>query len=334
MNKADFIRYSRLQNIFRPFFSGIGYILVFHRVCNEDNSLFNKDLSVSPEYLESVIKYFISKKIDIITLDECYNRITSRSKTNRFVVFTFDDGYKDNLEQALPVFEKYQVPFALFLTTGFPDNKAVFYINLLEELILKNDGISFESSGKPHFYRAMTNVEKKDAFREIKMFLKISDGKTRDSRLRSVFGNAYEGLFSNTAELMLSWDQILNLSKHNLVTIGSHTRGHFPLSRLTEDEVADEINGSSRELEERTGKPVKYLAYPYGGQAEAGEREIRIAEKCGMKMAFTACNGNIFRRHANNLFSLPRIGLNKNWSVSHIDLYINGLTPLIYRHIK
>ena len=78
------------------------------------------------------IEYFISRKIDILSLDDCHARIISGKKEKSFAAFTFDDGYVDNLTLALPVFEHYGVPFTIFLTTGFPDHQIVLWWYLLE----------------------------------------------------------------------------------------------------------------------------------------------------------------------------------------------------------
>lgn len=41
------------------------------------------------------------------------------------MVFTMDDGYKDNYTNALPIFKKYNVPYTIFVTTNFPDRQAI-----------------------------------------------------------------------------------------------------------------------------------------------------------------------------------------------------------------
>src|SRR5690554_1251210 len=105
MNKTQFIKKTGIQKLFKPFYGGVGHALMFHRVYNDDERLITKGLQVSQEYIEKIINYFIDKKIDIVSLDEMYERITSNKKTKRFVTFTFDDGYVDNLTQALPIFE-------------------------------------------------------------------------------------------------------------------------------------------------------------------------------------------------------------------------------------
>lgn len=329
MNKVDLIKFSGLQKVFKPFFSGIGHVLVFHRVCNDDGSVFHRNLRVSPEYLEKVLRYFISNGIDIVSLDECYERITSRGRGKRFVTFTFDDGFIDNLTHALPVFEKYQVPLALFLTTGYPEHTIIFWGYLLEEFVLNHHEIRFSEGGEDFFFPALTMDEKKNAFYGIRKYLRESKPVNLFSSFKALTGKDSSELFEYSKTLMMSWEQVAEISRHPLVTIGAHTVTHNALSTLTREEVKKEIRESAELIERKTGKPVSYLAYPFGGDREAGMREFRLAEECNIKMAFTAKNGNVFRHHADRLTALPRIGLNENWSMSYIDMYVNGLIPFL-----
>lgn len=329
MNKVELVRSSKLYKVFKPFYSGCGHVIVFHRVCNSESPILTNNIQVTPEYLENVLKYFISSKIDIVTLDECYNRITSRKNVKRFVAFTFDDGYSDNMTHALPVFEKYNAPLAIFVATGYPEYKILFWGDLLEIFVLNSSKINFNDDSVSYSYDTLTVDGKRDSFNKIRDYIKKSGHENLQSRLKNVFGESYNDLIALNKSLTLTWEQLKELSNHTLVTIGSHTVNHLVLSKLTDVEVKQEILESVILIERKIGKPVFYLAYPYGGDREVSTREYNIAQKCNVKMAFTAKNGNVFKRHARYLTSIPRIGLNENWSIPSIDLYINGLTPFL-----
>lgn len=327
MNKVDLLYISKISKLFKPFYSGIGHILLFHRVCNENEYNVTRGLQVTQHYLASVIEYFISRKIDIISLDECYNRLVSKARMKRFVVFTFDDGYADNLTHALPVFEKYNAPFAVFIATGYPDYSVILWWYLLDDLVMKNDKIEFEYCNDHYSFSTSTLSEKTDAFWKIRKFILNSNQNDYLPRLSSIFKEEQGDLLALTRKLSLSWDQVKELSKHPLVTIGAHTINHLALSELDENEAIEEISGSMSLIQEKISKPVSYLAYPIGTTAEASLREFDLSKKCNVKMSFTAERGNIFKYHLKHLHSLPRIGINERMRISHIDLYINGLIP-------
>lgn len=329
MNKYDILRSLRLHKIFKPFYSGIGHVLMFHRVCDDNKYIFNKYLHVTKDSLEDVLQYFISRNIDIVALDECYNRLNAKGRVKRFVSFTFDDGYVDNLINALPVFEKYNVPFTLFLATGFPDHQIVLWWYLLENMVLSNDKIQFNDGDKNYSYNTITKDEKNDAFWAIRRYILESNEEYLLSRLKNIFKKNEDVLFSLTKELALSWEQVIELSNHPLVDIGAHTISHLALSKLAEDRVIEEINKSVEIIEGRTKKTVLHLAYPIGSASAASIREFNITEKCNVKMAFTGVDGNIFKHHVNHLYSLPRIGVDETRGITFIDLYVNGFTPFL-----
>ena len=91
----------------------------------------NEHMKVTPDFLDSLI-IKLKEKYDIIPLTEVPSRLKQKNK-RKFIVFTMDDGYKDNLTKALPVFKKHNAPYTIFVTTDFPDKKAVLWWYELED---------------------------------------------------------------------------------------------------------------------------------------------------------------------------------------------------------
>jgi peptidoglycan/xylan/chitin deacetylase (PgdA/CDA1 family) len=334
MNKWDLIYKSRAYRLFTPFYSGIGHVLNFHRVGPVDDWVFNRDLTVSPESLETTLNYFRSRKIDVVSLDEVHARVTARKRPGRFVAFTFDDGYADNLTEALPVFEKFDAPFTVFLSTGFPDHTIVLWWYLLEDLVMKKDGVSYEDGGHTYKYRTSTVEEKKEAFWKIRSHIMQSKREELMPLLRNIFRMDDKGLLDPTRQMSLSWQQVVELDGHPLATIGAHTVNHYALSKIPEEEVKSEILGSMDRIRSKTGTTVEHLAYPFGISTAAGPREFRIAGECGLKTAYTTESSNILKRHAKNLHALPRIEMTDGWDDQFLDLYVYGFTPFFHKLIR
>jgi peptidoglycan/xylan/chitin deacetylase (PgdA/CDA1 family) len=110
-------------------------------------------------------------------------------------------------------------------------------------------------------------------------------------------------------DLMLSWDQIRQLGADARVTIGSHTRRHYALAKLTLAEARAEIEEGVRRLERETGLVCRHFAYPYGDEASAGPREFDLARELGLKTAVTMRSGLIHAQHRRALTALPSISL-------------------------
>lgn len=307
---------------------------MFHRVGDNREFMFNSDLMVGTGFLEEALKYFISRDIDIVSLDECYNRIISRKRTRRFVAITFDDGYSDNLTHALPVMEKYNTPFTVFLITAFPDHRMILWWYLLEELVMNNPEIEFRDNGRSFSYATSTEAEKRAAFWEIRRYIMNSDQEQLIPVFRNIFNVTEEKLYEPVRKMALSWEQVKEMASHPLVTLGAHTVNHFVLSQLSEEEVLAEISNSMKIIEERTGKPVSHFAYPYGISSAAGPREFELAARCNLKTAFTTESSNIFRHHSKKLSALPRIEITEGWDDLYFDLYVDGFTPFVHKIIR
>ncbi len=113
---------SQAYHLLRPWYGGLGTILTFHRVVEPEKGSplrENRDLEVSPIWLEQIVSYLLTSGYEIVSLDELSRRLMQNGNQKRFVCFSFDDGYRDNLTLAYPIFKKHNVPFALYVTTSF-----------------------------------------------------------------------------------------------------------------------------------------------------------------------------------------------------------------------
>ena len=103
----------------------------------------------------------------------------------------------------------------------------------------------------------------------------------------------------------ISENQLKDLSKDPLCTIGAHTMTH-PMLRKSKNSY-DEMNQSKEYLESLIGKEVKYLAYPYGKYSSISFRVRQQAKQIGFKCAFGTIEAPITNLSANSMFYLPRM---------------------------
>ena len=89
-------------------------ILMYHRVRNVTHY---DQLSVSIHNFEKQVRY-LSENYRVISLDDAVKEMANGVRSNA-VVITFDDGYLDNIDNALPILQQYNIPATIFLTTGF-----------------------------------------------------------------------------------------------------------------------------------------------------------------------------------------------------------------------
>jgi peptidoglycan/xylan/chitin deacetylase (PgdA/CDA1 family) len=303
-------------------FSRIGSIFMLHRTApySADNLVYNENMKISAEELGHVIEEYQREGKVFLSLDDAVEIIRSGTKPNKnFVVLTLDDGYKDNLVFGYPVFKKYQVPFCIYVTNSFPNGTSDLWWYGLENVIMSNSALSLPG-GRTLENRSMK--QKKKNFLYLRGII-IKSHFNDPHIFLSQLGKFSFDLQSERAKKCLTWNEIKELSADPLVTIGSHTVNHRPLSKLSEKEAEHEIVSSKKELEERLNRPVKHFAFPFGSQNEAGPREYKMAKAAGFASIVTTLHGYI---HAgDDQYCLDRIYLTplKRSSLFRKELFWN-----------
>jgi peptidoglycan/xylan/chitin deacetylase (PgdA/CDA1 family) len=326
--------HSRVYELARPFYSGLGQVLMFHRVVPESGKLRihnHKSLEVSPQYLENLIHQFKKLDYDFISLDEMMALKDKPKREKKFVIFTFDDGYVDNYAFAYPIFKKHQIPFTIYVATNMPDGKAILWWYLLEDLVVNNPRIELLFDNERFDFVTNTVAEKEIAFNEIRNRMAMADAATLRKLLNSLFAERWDQVEAKAVELALSWDQIRELSKDPLVTIGSHTVNHLPLNSLVREDSEFEIKKSKEIIELQIRKEVKHFCYPIGS---FGEKEIDILRNTRYASATTIKMANIFQQNLDQPFALPRIMINSLTNDQILKLQITGLLPALRNKFK
>lgn len=332
----NFLLHSKAYKIFEPFYSGLGSILLFHRVIPEADRITRlvKKMSVTPEYLESCIIYCLQHDYQILSLDEMYDFLKSGRNNKKFVCFTFDDGYIDIYRYAFPLFKKYNLPFAAYITTGFLDEEAIMWWEMLEDLILTKDCLKCAKINNGNSLSCSTWDEKNHLLEVLsKMFTSYKQDELKDI-LQCLVGLDEFALYKKQKELVASWEQIIEMSNDYNVTIGSHTANHLALKYLNQKEIDNELVKSKEILESKIKRKVEHFSFPFGSKSETGKKEIAILKKHGFKTATITMSGNIFPEHSGCLGLLPRISPQPTIEgfardVQYLPFWLSGAVPAV-----
>lgn len=286
----------------------IGVVYMLHHITkkNPKGIPTNEDLKISPHFLESLIIKYKKQGFIFISLDELNEIIRfNKNPKHPFIVFTIDDGYLDNYTEALPIFERNNVPFSIFVATDFIDQKAILWWDILEDLILKNDSICIGEKT----YQCKSFQKKWDIYRIVRDIILSFNQKDLCEALKQSFSHYDIDWYEPIRRQAMSWEQIRILSQHPLCTIGGHTVSHTVLNQLNEEDFHHEIADCIMKLQTMTEKSIQHFAYPYGSTNEIGEREYNLISKFGFKTVFLAYGGCITEKNKSNLTHLPRIYL-------------------------
>ena len=110
----------KIHNIMHPV---LGRILMLHRVVEQRSVGENRALEITPEFLKQTINDYRRKGYRFVSIDEACDIIKRGRTKHPFVCLSFDDGYQDNYDIAYPILKQMEVPFAVYITTGFIDNR-------------------------------------------------------------------------------------------------------------------------------------------------------------------------------------------------------------------
>ena len=291
-----------------------------HKVLNKNNPL--SGLEVHQNIFEEQIK-FLKKNFTIIPIEELEHHIKSKNKSFAISV-TFDDGYLDNLDLALPVLENYNVPATIFITTRFLERSDFMWWYYLWDN-LNTQKYIFINSKKKYLDNQKDIVNWFGIISKEVINLNYHNQK---NYLDEIFGTELDFDFK---DLLINIDQLLDLSKNPLIEIGSHTQTHAKLTCLSDEDIRNELRESKVEIEKIINKKVKFLAYPYGSKNEVNDKIINFAKDAGYKMAFSTKRPF---EQADPLFDIPRYNIDNNIEQKRLISKINGFEDFLINFKK
>lgn len=306
--------FSGTHHLLRPLVGGVGAILTLHHVRPPRVDAFqpNRLLEVTPVFFEGLLRRLKRARVDVISLDEMHRRFVAGEFKRRFVCITFDDGYKDLTRWAYPLLKKYEMPFALYIPTSFPDRLGELWWVALEAVVAQNSRIGLVINGRQQFFECGSVKEKRALYDALYGYLRSmkTEAEVRKS-IRDLCATYRVDMAAFCRDLCMDWQEIVDLASDPLCTIGAHTVTHPMLKKVPNDAtVRAEMEMSRAVLEAALGKRPEHLAYPVGDPTSAGPREFRIAHELGFKTAVTTRPGVLFKAHAEHLTALPRISVN------------------------
>jgi peptidoglycan/xylan/chitin deacetylase (PgdA/CDA1 family) len=321
-------RASGAHRVAAPFTRGLGAILMFHRVRPDPGASFapNAGLEITPGFLDGLLAHLRAKGYDILSLEAALDRLCAHAPPSRpFVVLTFDDGYRDLVDCALPILERHRAPFTAYVTAGFADRSARLWWLELEEALRRLDRIDSVVDGRRIRRDCAAAREKSESFRDI--YWSLRDG--GEAQLLDVVAqlSARAGVDARalTAQACLDWSALRDLAGHELATIGAHSLTHPRLAKLSADDARREMAGSRDRIAKELGVWPRHFCYPVGDPSSAGRREFALAAELGFVSAVTTRPGVIFPEHRGHLHALPRLSVNgKHQSLAAIDILLSG----------
>jgi len=281
-------------------------ILMYHRVV-PDKALdpFDTGMCVTREHFAAQLAY-LARIAEIVPLGETIAGLAAGTMTprRRMVSITFDDGYRDNLTEALPVLQRQRLPFTVFVTTGGLEANEPFWWDRIGAAIARTDRreLAVELPGQGELRLPLGTLHRASAVQKLGDALWAHPDLGRGDLVAEIERRlGVDGRRLSPARL--GPDEVVQLCQAG-VEIGAHTVSHRNLSRLSAEEVASEMRTSRAYLERLCDRPVPGFAYPAG---YSSPEVLRVARETGFSYAVgTRSDINL---HPPALFELARIGM-------------------------
>jgi peptidoglycan/xylan/chitin deacetylase (PgdA/CDA1 family) len=300
---------------------GRALALTYHRVLPEQalaNSFSTDAIVVTPATFRRHMQV-LRKSFNPLTAEQFAAALASGQWPERACIVTFDDGWLDNLEHALPILEECSVPAVLFIATDYIGSDRCFWQETLARYLAAaatvpdRSGELFAELGIPNVPK-LPPAEARVAIRAMIDTLKSKPQEQLDALLARVHGLLQQWQVSpsqNHPDRFLSWSQVKQLSASGLVTIASHCCSHTPLTKLSADQVRNELQRSREVIREQTGIDTRDMAYPNGDHDANIATAVRDS---GYRTAFTTIRGHV--APAANAFTLRRINIHEHGTAS------------------
>jgi peptidoglycan/xylan/chitin deacetylase (PgdA/CDA1 family) len=323
-----FFRASGAHRLAEPYTRGLGAILMFHNVGHLESRDFapNQGLEISADFLDELLAHLRRRGFRIVSLDDALAELQKgETDSAPFVALTFDDGYRDLAERALPVLERHSAPFVAYVTSGFAEGSARLWWVEIEEAFRRLDRIDVIAGGCRLNAPCATAADKNAAFSELYWLLRAGD---EDELLRVALALCAEARIHPcklTADMCLDWKGLEPLAKHELATIGAHSVTHARLAKLDADAAIKEMKESRAAIARELGVEARHFCYPVGDATSAGRREFDLSRGLGFASAVTTRAGMLFPEHAEHLHALPRLSVNgRHQSLQEFDILLSG----------
>lgn len=265
-------------------------------------------LSLAPERFRAQL-VFLHAHCRVVPLSALVERLARTDDQTLAVALTFDDGYRDNHDIAVPLLREYGMTASFYIATQPLGSQRGLWISELWRLTprLPEGALDLPESAPRRVPQARDSAARTAWRRAITSWLAARSLRDREAALDQLAARAGIPRGDGLAETFVTADQLRSMHRQGM-TIGAHTRSHPHLDLADAALHAEELQGSKRDLEEILGEPVTEFAYPNpGGSGKAGPIARSSVEAAGFKLAVTSQAAPL--GPGTDRLLLPRIGV-------------------------
>lgn len=263
-------------------------ILILHRVLPAIDPLFPDE--VHADRFDRLCAW-VADGFNVLPLDQAVARLRSGNLPARALAISFDDGYADNHDIAMPILQRHGLPATVFIATGFMAGGRMWNDTIIESLrrsplpVIDLQGTLAAPLG---CLPLATLAQRRVAIEQTIKALKYLPLDEREAWVQAVAERSSATL---PDDLMMGPAQIRAMHQAGM-QIGAHTVSHPILARLSRQAALQEIAGSKQALEALLGAPVGLFAYPNGQPGtDYTDEHVQLVRELGFEAAVTTRKG-------------------------------------------
>ena len=268
-----------------------------------------------------------------VSLTQILNHVQhGKTLPDKAVFVSFDDGFANNLTYAAPILQKYQIPAAIFLTTGLlGTQQTVWALELLERIhdweppkFVLPKGVSLDGSSEIELPPTGSKERFDTAYSIFAQCRSLSEAKRKDylQCLDKMQHWHPQEQWQKDLYRMLDWDEVEELY-HQGIEFGIHTVSHCSLAQIDINEAVKEMEMAKAALRKRLKFEPFSIAYPFGDSDSYSEVIVKESAASGFRLGFTLS----MRRNPEvlNPLLIDRICITGDLTLPSFQALISGL---------
>ncbi|WP_300333337.1 polysaccharide deacetylase family protein [Accumulibacter sp.] len=273
-------------------------IFIFHQVLREPDPL--RPYEPDAEQFDWMVQH-IARNFSVLPLADAAARLAAGSLPPAAACITFDDGYRNNAELALPILRRHGAVATFFVASGFLGQGRMWNDDLIEAVRQLGSADADWRAYGLGVHRLTTPADRLQCLADVLPRLKYFPHAERASVAREV---ARAAGVAEESSMMMEAEHLAQLIASGM-EIGAHTHSHPILGQIGPEEARAEVARGRSELERMTGHPIRLFAYPNGDtRRDLGQRDVDLVRDLGFACAVITDPG--FAVAATNPYLLPR----------------------------
>lgn len=237
----------------------------------------------------------LAREFHPMSLDELAILLRGKEKIpERCVVVTFDDGYRDNFEIAIPILDQVGIRAAFYVTVSCIEKRQLPWPSSVRFALRTTKRKNWTDPGGK-LWPLETEADRDRAFAKACEYCCRTAGDTQEQLVSKIESELETCSVPSSAQLMMSWDEVRKVTERGH-TIGSHTLSHPNVAQILLADVRIELQQSRARLEKQLSRTVTHFSYPCPALSPHwNEQTVEECRKAGYETAVVT-DGGLARR--------------------------------------